>query len=152
MRKQVRPGLVRPGGVAFDVDEELIGELKERIRASARDATGACELLWKTPSVLARFEGTGALPQETALEIGLTGPAARACGVERDVRSDLPTGIWRFSQVPVSTWRTGDVFARAYVRWLEVQRSFAFIEDQLGALPSGDVRVQLPSRPGRLSR
>ncbi len=137
-------GLVRPGGVAFDADDKLIGELKDRIRASARDSTGACELLWKTPSVLARFEGAGAIPQETALEIGLTGPAARACGVERDVRSDIPTGIWRFTQIPLSTWRTGDVFARAYVRWLEVQRSFAFIEDQLGALPSGDVRVQLP--------
>jgi Ni,Fe-hydrogenase III large subunit len=60
------------------------------------------------------------------------------------VRRDLPSGIWRFSQVPVSTWRTGDVFARAYVRWLETQRSFAFIEDQLEALPSGDIRVPLP--------
>jgi Ni,Fe-hydrogenase III large subunit len=143
-------GLARPGGVAFDVDGELIGELKERIRTGARDAAGACELLWKTPSVLARFEGTGALSQETAREIGLTGPAARACGVERDVRSDLPTGIWRFTQVPASTWRTGDVFARAYVRWLEVQRSFAFIQEQLEALPSGDLRVSLP-KPARSS-
>ena len=141
-------GLVRPGGVAFDVDDQMIGELKDRIRAAARDAAGASELLWTTPSVLARFEGTGALSPRTALEIGLTGPAARACGVDRDCRSDLPSGIWRFSHVPVSTWRTGDVFARAYVRWLEVQRSFAFIEDQLGSLPAGDLRVQLP-RPAR---
>ena len=141
-------GLVRPGGVAFDVDDQLLGQLKERISSSLRDATGACELLWTTPSVLARFEGTGAISQETAREIGLTGLAARACGIERDIRSDLPAGIWRFTQVPVSTWRTGDVFARAYVRWLEVQRSFAFIQDQLGALPPGDIRVGLP-RPSR---
>jgi Ni,Fe-hydrogenase III large subunit len=25
------------------------------------------------------------------------------------------------------------------VRWLEIQRSFAFIEDQLGSLPSGEI-------------
>lgn len=141
-------GLVRPGGVAFDVDDPLVSELKERIHASARDAATACGLLWKTPSVLARFEGTGALGPEAAVEIGLTGPAIRACGIDRDIRSDLPTGIWRFSHVPGSTWRTGDVFARAYVRWLEVQRSFAYIEDQLGALPEGDVRAPLP-RPAR---
>ena len=141
-------GLVRPGGVAFDADDHLLGQVKERIQSCLRDATGACELLWTTPSVLARFEGTGAISQETAVEIGLTGPAARACGIERDVRSDLPTGIWRFTQVPVSTWRTGDVFARAYVRWLEVQRSFAFLEEQLGALPPGDIRIGLP-RPSR---
>jgi len=141
-------GLVRPGGVAFDVDEQVVGKLKERISASARDAAGACELLWKTPSVLARFEGTGSLSTQSALEIGLTGPAARACGIDKDIRSDLPTGIWRFSHVPGSTWRTGDVFARAYVRWLEIQRSFAYIEDQLTALPAGEIHTILP----RLSR
>ncbi len=137
-------GLVRPGGVVFDLDEEMAGELRRRLRSCARDAAGACELLWRSPSVVARFEGTGMLSERTAREIGLTGPAARACGVDRDARRDLPSGIWRFSQVPVSTWRTGDVFARAYVRWLEAQRSFAFIEDQLGALPAGDIRVSLP--------
>ena len=137
-------GLVRPGGVGFDVEEEMAGELRGRLRSCARDAAGACELLWRAPSVVARFEGTGILSPETAREIGLTGPAARACGMDRDVRRDLPSGIWRFSQIPVSTWHTGDVFARAYVRWLETQRSFAFIEDQLGALPSGDIRVSLP--------
>ena len=45
--------------------------------------------------------------------------------------------------MPVSTWRTGDVFARAYVRGLEVQRSFAFIEEQIASLPAGDVRAPL---------
>ena len=137
-------GLVRPGGVVFDLDEEMAGELRRRLRSCARDAAGACDLLWRSPSVVARFEGTGTLSERTALAIGLTGPAARGCGVDRDARRDLPSGIWRFSQVPVSTWRTGDVFARAYVRWLEAQRSFAFIEDQLGALPAGDIRVSLP--------
>jgi Ni,Fe-hydrogenase III large subunit len=29
------------------------------------------------------------------------------------------------------------------VRWLEVQRSFAFILDQLASLPTGDTRVSL---------
>ncbi|MGA2478870.1 MAG: NADH-quinone oxidoreductase subunit C [Spirochaetia bacterium] len=141
-------GMVRPGGVGFDVDETLAGGLLERLRTCAREAAGACNLLWRTPSVLARFEGTGTLGRETALRIGLQGPAARASGVDRDLRRDLPTGIWRFSQLPVSTWRTGDVFARAYVRWMEVQRSFAFIEELLGSLPQGDIRAAM----GKLAR
>ncbi len=72
-------------------------------------------------------------------QIGLVGVAARACGVPRDVRSDFSYGIYRFAQIPVSTWHTGDVFARAYVRWLEVQRSLAFIVEQLDSLPEGPV-------------
>jgi len=136
-------GLVRPGGVAFDLDESRITEMRERVRAIARDASGACTLLWTAPSVLARFEGTGALEADLARRMGLTGPAARACAIERDVRQDLPSGFWRFSQLTVSSWRTGDVFARAYVRWLEAQRSFSFIEERVGALPRGEIRVPL---------
>jgi Ni,Fe-hydrogenase III large subunit len=141
-------GMVRPGGVGFDIDQPVAGELRERLRTCAREAAGACELLWRTPSVLARFEGTGALERETALEIGLRGPAARASGIDRDLRCDLPTGMWRFSQLPVATWHTGDVFARAYVRWLEVLRSFSFIEEQLASLPLGDTRAAV-GKPAR---
>ena len=98
------------------------------------------ELLWDTPSVMARFEETGPVARETAERLGLVGPAARACGLPRDVRHDHPSGIFRFAHVPVSTWNTGDVFARAYVRWLEVQRSIDFVREQLRSLPPGDVR------------
>ena len=80
------------------------------------------------------------------MALGLVGPAARACGLERDVRHDFPSGIFRFAQVPVSTWTTGDVFARAYVRWLEIQRSVAFIQDQLQAFPDGPIRADVGGR------
>ena len=51
------------------------------------------------------------------------------------MRYDQPSGIFRFSQLPVSTCDSGDVFARSYVRNLEIQRSIAFIKEQLGNLP-----------------
>ena len=95
------------------------------------------ELLWDTPSVLARFDGIGVVPLDACDELGLVGLAARACGVARDVRHDFPSGIYRFAHIPVSTWHTGDVFARAYVRWLEIQRSLAFIREQLAGLAGG---------------
>ena len=34
---------------------------------------------------------------------------------------------------------SGDVFGRAYVRWLEIQRSLTFVREQLAALPEGEV-------------
>ena len=79
--------------------------------------------------------------------MGLVGPAARACGIERDVRKDMPEGIFRFTQIPVSTWNTGDVLGRAHVRWLEIQRSIAFIREQLQSLPEGPLQSALPSLP-----
>ena len=140
-------GMVRPGGVRFDLDDARKQQCLERLEAAYRDVENAVNLLWISPSVQARFEGTGPVDPEAARALGLVGPAARACGIECDVRSDFPTGIFRFTQVPVSTWTTGDVFARAYVRWLEIQRSVAFIREQLAGLPDGP--TSLPSPSGR---
>ncbi len=132
-------GLVRPGGAAFDLDGEQCAQMQARIHAALRDVKSSVELLWNSASVGARFEGTGAVSREVAEALGLVGVAARACGLERDVRHDHPNGIFRLAHIPVSVWDTGDVFARAYVRWLEIQRSCAFIREQLAALPRGAI-------------
>jgi Ni,Fe-hydrogenase III large subunit len=136
-------GLVRPGGVLFDLDEMRQAELSRRLEQARADVTNAVELLWEAPSVRSRFENAGPVSRETALELGLVGVAARASGVERDVRVQFPSGIYRFAHIPMSSYHTGNVFARAQVRWMEIQRSIAFIFDQLKALPEGPVRAEI---------
>jgi Ni,Fe-hydrogenase III large subunit len=141
-------GLVRPGGVAYDLDAADLADLLQRMDNTLRDVTSAVNLLWDSPSVMSRFEDTGRVTKETAMEIGLVGPAARACGMECDIRHDFPYGIYRFSQIPVSTGQTGDVFERAYVRWLEIQRSGEFVREQLKMLTGGAIRnVPEPAAP-----
>src|SRR5262249_28773896 len=138
-------GLVRPGGTGFDLDAARAAQMLARLQAAVRDVTTAANLLWDTASVQARFANTGVRSREDGEALGLVGPAAGACGVERDVRQDFPAGVFRFVQIPVSSSPTGDVFARAYVRWLEIQRSAAFVRDQRAALPEGPTRA--PCRP-----
>jgi Ni,Fe-hydrogenase III large subunit len=145
-------GLIRPGGVGFDLDAERRRQCLERLEAAYRDVANAASLLWNSASVQARFEGTGTVERDDCLALGLVGPAARACGVECDIRQDFPAGIFRFAQVPVSTWQSGDVFARAYVRWLEIRRSVAFVRSQLQELPDGPIRTHPgPHRPEHLA-
>jgi Ni,Fe-hydrogenase III large subunit len=141
-------GMIRPGGVRFDADQPMIDDLLKRLDAAEKDCTSAIELLWESPSVVARFEETGAVPREVALQLGLVGPAARACGVQRDARQDQPSGIFRFAHIPVANADSGDVFARAYVRWLEVQRSIEFVREQLAAMPAGPVRSEIKPLAG----
>lgn len=144
-------GMVRPGGCAFDLDQALSEQLVARLETALGDVTNAVQLLWETPSVLARFEETGTLTREVAEEIGLVGPAARACGLERDVRYSHPSGIYQFAQIPVSTWETGDVFGRAFVRWREIERSAQFVREQASNLPAGNVRTQDAKAPHGLA-
>jgi Ni,Fe-hydrogenase III large subunit len=144
-------GLVRPGGVAFDLAAGRADQLLQRLDAAEKDLRVAVPLLWETSSVMARFEDIGRVPKDVAISLGLVGPTARACGLGRDIRHDHPAGIYRFSHVPVSTWATGDVFARAFVRWMEVQSSIVFIREQIESLPAGPLRTELkPPEPRRI--
>ena len=115
----------------------LAEKIRTKLEGLQKETLEVLDLMFSTPSVLARFEGTGALTRETAEEIGLVGPAGRACGCPRDARSNHPHGIYQFNQLPLATETTGDVSARAVVRWLEVQRSLDFLLDILTRLPEG---------------
>jgi Ni,Fe-hydrogenase III large subunit len=143
--------LVRPGGVTFDIDKAMAETLSERLKRAVRDVEGAARLLWDSQSVQARFENTGVLRQETAAALGIVGVAQRATGIERDVRQDFASGIFQHVQIPVASWPTGDVFARAYVRWLEIERSGAFVLDQLHILHARELQERVgPLAPDAL--
>ncbi len=130
-------GLLRPGGTGFGLDQAQRDELLQRLATGRQELTSAIELLWDTPSVMSRLEGTGTVTEQTARELGLVGPAARASGLKRDVRSDYPFGMYRMAQVPIVTEQHGDVCARSQVRWQEAQKSLDFCEEQLRQLPGG---------------
>ena len=134
-------GLIRPGGMGFDADPARMADLLQRLDAAERDTREAVDLLWDAPSAMARFEETGVLRREQALELGLVGPAARASGLARDVRLNHPAGVWCFRHIPVASSSSGDVFARAQVRWVEIQRSIEFIRDQAPSLAAGPARA-----------
>ena len=141
-------GWVRPGGVAFDLDPERAAEIGERLARALPELLGAVDLLRNTSTVRARFEETGRLSAETCGELGIVGVPARAAGLARDARSEFPLGAYTRRPIEVATWDSGDVFGRARVRWMEIERSIAFIAGVLPLLPPGPTRAE----PGPLAR
>ena len=65
----------------------------------------------------ARFENTGVIGKDDCIALGLVGPVARASGLDRDARAEFP--VRGLAPIPVATAQTGDVQARAMVRWSE---------------------------------
>lgn len=145
-------GLVRPGGVGFDLDVEMVKHLLERLKILEPETRGAIELCFDSPSVLARFEGTGPLATDDAEELGLVGVAARACGLVRDARLHHPfgSGVVSFDTPVIET--EGDVFARGNVRRREIYASHQLLDDTLKLLPQGEGMQQLgPLAPNCLA-
>jgi Ni,Fe-hydrogenase III large subunit len=134
-------GLIRPGGTAFDIPDAMGGEIATRVARLRHTLQPVAHQFFGNASVQSRLEGVGAVSRETCLAEGFVGLVARSCELPRDVRHDHPYGVFRFSQIPVATAWAGDVFARAMVRWIEIQRSLEFVEEQVTRLPSGPTRV-----------
>ena len=130
-------GLLMPGGVRFDLDDEQRARMGAQLARAHADFDDVCELVFSNPSVLSRFEQAGTLSQATAERLGLVGPAARASGCARDVRADHPSGFYRFAHIPVARLDDGDVLARALIRHIEARRSLAFVREELDRLPGG---------------
>lgn len=140
-------GLVRPGGCRFDLEPERMARFVEQLYLSLSEAELASGWLWNASSVRSRFEDTGTLFAKQATDLGMVGPAARACGIVRDVRYDHPAGWHRVAQAPVAVWAGGDVLARARVRWLEIQRSGRFLREQIDGAIEGGIRASVPPPP-----
>lgn len=142
-------GLVRPGGCRHDLEPARAAQLLESLKAALAGTEQAVAWFWDAASVRVRFENVGTVFPTQASEVGMVGPAARACGLVRDVRYDHPAGWHRFGQIPISVWPSGDVFARARVRSLEIQRSGQFLAEQLAEPPEGNLRTEpAPPAPG----
>jgi len=125
---------LRPGGVRMTLEPARAKAMAVRLERAWSDTRDALELMWGAASVLNRFESAGALDPAMAREIGLVGVPARACGIDLDVRRDHVFGPYAGRPITPQLAESGNVHARAWVRWMELQESHGFLRSTLEAL------------------
>lgn len=131
-------GLLRPGGVAYDLDPSECADMLARVRAAWHDARGAVDVMLDAVTVRNRLEDTGIVEPAAARELGLVGVAARACGLDVDARFHMPLSGLPCEGCAPRLEITGDVMARTLVRSRELDDSLRLLEldlARLGALP-----------------
>ena len=136
-------GLLKPGGVVPDVDAETAAKVKKNISAAYENIRIMAHEMFSASSVLSRIQRTGVLQKQAAMETGVIGFAARASGVALDARSDHPYGIYSYMPVHKHTMDSGDVFARSYLRFLEIQQSVGIIKEIMDNLPPGELMKKI---------
>jgi Ni,Fe-hydrogenase III large subunit len=90
-------------------------------------------------TVLSRLENTGIVGKKRAKEIGLVGLAGRASGLETDSR--IFDSLYSEFEHKIENLSSGDVYARAYLRYLEINSSSRLIEKMLMSL-SGEISTK----------
>ena len=125
------------GSVEVGAGRLVLGAQQARqLRDQLQELRGDAARVWRevrfSASVQARLGGIGVLDRDSAARLGAVGPAARASGLEQDTRGESP-GLWYESSfsVAVPAGEAGDVAARLEVRAIELEASFAILDDLL---------------------
>jgi len=137
-------GMVVPGGVKKDLSAPVTFTPFAQIQKELNGITAA---MLSSQGLLDRMQNTGILSREAAVALGAVGPAARASGVKRDVRKELPYAAYPELDFAVPCQEKGDVFCRLMQRIEECEQSFAILRQAIAKLPRGDLSVEIPEIP-----
>lgn len=148
---RMMPSWIVPGGLRGDMPEGFRERLDTFLVGFAKELTVVENLLVENPIWMERTQGVGVLTGAQALELGCSGPIARASGIPWDLRKSNPYSSYEdFDfQIPVTT--TGDVYDRFLVRIAEMKESAKIIRQAINNLPDGpyntlDRKIAPPER------
>jgi len=136
-------GLFIYGGVRFDLNDEIKNIVINNLKIIQNDVQQINEYLFSSVGALSRFEETGIVRKDLAQSVGLVGLAARSSGLEEDARIHFPYSAYRYNPISMITLSTGDVFARARLRAMEIEEALRFIFDQVENLPQGEIKSEV---------
>ena len=142
----------RVGGLKEDLPAGWLGRVTSAVAAVRRRLPDLERLLVGNEILRARTRGVGVLPREVAAAYGVSGPIARASGLDLDLRRDEPYLAYGELFAPggpgrVVTRADGDCLARFEVLLEQVHVSLDLAEacvDRLGSLERGPINVRLP--------
>jgi NADH-quinone oxidoreductase subunit D len=141
----------RVGGLKEDLPEGWLSRVAEAVRVVRSDLPVLEDLVLADEGFRARTAGLGVLPAALVDEYGVTGPVARASGVDLDLRRDEPYlaygDLLREGTLQVPVRSEGDAWARFGLLVEQLGVSLALADacvDRLGSLPAGPVNVRLP--------
>jgi Ni,Fe-hydrogenase III large subunit/Ni,Fe-hydrogenase III component G len=137
-------GAVALGGVKHDLTRRRAQELLAHLDVLERGFSDLVTVLIDSGTFTDRVDGTGILAKGVARDLGVVGIAARASGLDLDLRRDLPHDAYSGLHFEVPVEDGGDVRARLMVRAREVEQSLRILRQVLPGLPEGNVLGRLP--------
>jgi len=141
----------RVGGLAYDIPQDFQARVKTFMAKCADVVEEIEKMLSRNRIFTDRTIGVGRLPRADAVSFGVTGPLARASGVQWDVRRARPYLQYDKMDFDIPTLPDGDVFSRYKVRLEEMRQSLKILRQLIDAIPPGPVnslnhKVTLPDK------
>jgi NADH-quinone oxidoreductase subunit D len=127
----------RPGGLANDILPDFQSKIKTFLDKFDVKVYEYERLLTKNRIWMKRTQGVGVISREDAISLGLSGPAARAAGVDWDIRRDEPYEAYDEIEFDVPVRTQGDIYARYMCRIDEMRQSSRMLRQIIEGIPEG---------------
>jgi len=130
---------MRFGGCRTDLPAGWLNQAKSFVAELPRFLDEYENLLVGNEVLMERTQGVGVLSRELAVSAAISGPMARASGLNYDIRKVDHYSIYdRFSfRVPLG--QHGDVYDRYMIRFLEMRESIKILNDAMRDIPDGPI-------------
>lgn len=138
-------GMLAPGGCLRDITPDQMAALVQFTDGMLAELNQMQSLMLETDSLMDRVENTGRTFRQTVEDLGGVGPVARACGIDQDLRRDLPYAAYSGFQFAVALQEEGDVSARMRVKMAEAKEALSLIRQAVISIPEGPLVAALPS-------
>jgi len=126
-----------PGGVRGDLPEGFKGRMEKVLQKVEKILDEIYKVLYNNAVFKMRTKGVGVITKEMVDEYGLVGPTARATGLKRDLRKDMPYLIYDQLDFDVITGTVSDIYGRAVVRFEEMLQSIDLLRQIMKRMPDG---------------
>ncbi len=129
------------GGLMRDIPEDYdkaVLKVLDEVGAVAKDIE---TLLNKNRIWQIRTKNIGIITKDDSISYGISGPMARASGIDWDIRVNEPYSRYDEFDFDVAIALNGDVFDRYLVRMEEIRQSVKICRQALDKMPEGDVMV-----------
>jgi NADH-quinone oxidoreductase subunit D len=139
------PNFDRIGGLKDDLPKGWVESTKTAMSKVLSFCDEMEDLLLGSEIFQARTRGIGVIPQDVALQYGMSGANARGSGIDWDIRRDNCVGL-AYPELDWKVWThpDGDSFSRFWVRLQETREAVKMIEQLCDGLPSGPVMAKVP--------
>ena len=136
----------RIGGVANDAQPEALAKAKWFIGQFEPNLAEVEQLINTNRIFIERTDGVGAISKEDAIDLGFCGPNLRACGVEFDLRRNVPYLCYNEIDFKIPTYTEGDCLARYFLRLDECRESAKIVRQVIDKIPQGPVQANMPKK------
>jgi NADH-quinone oxidoreductase subunit D len=142
---------MRVGGVLHDFPAGWLKQCEAWFDQFEKNMLELQGLISENEIFESRTKGVGYIAPKQSIAFGLTGPIARASGVQWDLRVDQPYMAYREIAVHAQVRQEGDCFARYQVRIEEIIESIRLCRVAMENMPGGSIctRTPIELRPPR---